>query len=283
MTENVSFSSMNVQGLGDFKKRKDIFSFLREKKHNIYFIQDTHFTNKESKLIRSQWGYKCYFNNFSSQSRGVAILINNNFDFKFISKETDNAGNLLIVNCEIHSKTFSLFCIYGPNRDNPSFYLEIQQKLNNINNYCIIGGDFNLVLNPALDYYNYRNINNPNARDMVLKVMYENDLIDCWRDQNIELRRYTWFKKNPIKKARLDFFLISNYLYSSVNDCFILPGYRTDHSLIVLTLDLVKFKKGNSYWKFNNSLLKDKQYVDEINALIINIKHQYASENQTAN
>lgn len=283
MTEKVSFASMNVQGLGDFKKRKDVFIFLREKKYNVYFIQDTHFTDKDAKLIRSQWGYECYFSNFNSQSRGVAILINNNFDYKFISKENDGNGNLLIVNCEICSKLFSLFCIYGPNRDSPTFYENIQNKLNNIDNYVILGGDFNLVINPSIDYYNYKTINNPKAREVVIQLMLENDLIDYWREQNLELKMYTWFKNNPVKKARLDFFLISNYLYTSVDDTAILPGYRTDHSLIVLTLDLIKFKKGNSYWKFNNSLLKDIQYVTEINELILTVKKQYTSTHQVNN
>ena len=37
----------------------------------------------------------------------------------------------------------------------------------------------------------------------------------------------------------------------------ILPGYKTDHSQIVLQFDFDKFEKGKSCWKFNNALLKD--------------------------
>ena len=62
----------------------------------------------------------------------------------------------------------------------------------------------------------------------------------------------------------------------------ILPGYRTDHSLIVLIIDLVKFTKGNSYWKFNNSFLKDHYYISEINNLIEYVRHQYTSEFQAS-
>ena len=50
MTENVSFVSLNVQGLGDKLKRKDVFNYLRSKKYNIYFLQDTHFTDKDMKI-----------------------------------------------------------------------------------------------------------------------------------------------------------------------------------------------------------------------------------------
>ena len=60
----------------------------------------------------------------------------------------------------------------------------------------------------------------------------------------------------------------------------IMPGYRTDHSMIFLNIQFGKFKKGNSYWKFNNSLLKDTQYVEKIKSLISNVKLQYASDRQ---
>lgn len=90
--------------------------------------------------------------------------------------------------------------------------------------------------------------------------MSEFNLMDCWRENNIEKREYTWFKRNPIKKARLDFFLISDNLYTDLDSSKILPGYRSDHSLIMISLDFGKFQKGRSYWKFINSLLKDEVY-----------------------
>lgn len=50
------------------------------------------------------------------------------------------------------------------------------------------------------------------------------------------------------------------------------PGYRSDHSLFMLKLKKMEFKKDRPYWKFNNSLLKDKQYVDTIKSIITEIK-----------
>ena len=97
------------------------------------------------------------------------------------------------------------------------------------------------------------------------------------RENNIKKRQYTWFRKNPIKKPRLDFFLISDYLYTDVNSTKILPGYRTDHSLILMSLEFGKFKKGNSYWKFNHSLLRDDIYVNKVKKIILETKLQYAT------
>ena len=266
---------MNVQGLGDKAKRKDVLNFLKSKRYSICMLQDTHFTENEEVYIRSQWGYECYFSNHNSQSRGVATFINNNFDCKVINVEKDTNGNLLILNCKFGEKNVTLFNIYGPNRDNPEFYQNIHEKMSQYeDSLFILGGDFNLILNPEIDTFNYVNVNNPNARISVLNLMIENDLIDCWRENNLEKHEYTWFKKNPVKKARLDFFLISENLFTDVIETKILPGYRTDHSCISLSIQFGKFTKGVSYWKFNNSLLKDQIYVQEIKKVIKNIKSQ---------
>ena len=93
MTGNLLITSMIVQGIGDTNKRRDVLNCLTSKHSNIVCLQDTHLTDKDILFTRSIWGYECYFNNFS-QSRGVAIFINNNFDYSFHEVETDDEGNL---------------------------------------------------------------------------------------------------------------------------------------------------------------------------------------------
>lgn len=279
MGDKVQIISMNVQGLGDKVKRKDVLNFLKSKKYSICFLQDTHFDRKEENYIRSQWGFDCYFSFYNTQSRGVAILVNNNFEFKFKSIEQDCNGNLLILNCNIGEKNVVLAAIYGPNRDSPEFYENLCQRLSKYENtQFIIGGDFNLTINPDIDCYNYVNINNPNARNSVINMMVELNLVDCWRENNLEKLEYTWFRRNPIKKARLDFFLISEELFTDIDNSKILPGYRTDHSLIYVSFEFGKFKKGKSYWKFNNSFLKDQHYVSAIKKTINETLSQYVLE-----
>ena len=53
-------------------------------------------------------------------------------------------------------------------------------------------------------------------------------------------------------------------------------GYRSDHSIVTLELSFDSFKCGKSYWKHNNSLLTDKEYLKTINKHIIETKKQYA-------
>ena len=134
-----------------------------------------------------------------------------------------------------------------------------------------------------MDKYNYTSLNNPRARNVVLEMIIQNSLIDVWWEMNVEKREYTWFRRNPIKKARLDYFLISESLFAEVDESCIYPGYRTDHSMIMMQLQLGKFLKGRSYLKMNNSLLKDHQYVTEIKSIILEVKSRYAVNNQNPN
>ena len=113
-------------------------------------------------------------------------------------------------------------------------------------NPVVLAGDFNLVLNPEQDSFQYANNNNPKEREVVMDKLTELSLIDVWRELNIEKNQYTWRRKNPVKQARFDFFLISETLFTDVDEANILPGYKTDHSIILLSLDFGKFQKGHS-------------------------------------
>ena len=83
-----------------------------------------------------------------------------------------------------------------------------------------------------------------------------------------KFRKTTWRRKTTNQQAKLDYPFISETLFTSVEEAKNLPGYKTDHSLILLKFDFRKVKKGKSFWKLNISLLKDEKYVTEVIYLI---------------
>ena len=173
-------------------------------------------------------------------------------------------------------KSITLINIYGPNRDNPDFYSRINQKIEELDLTNIIwAGDWNLVLNPYLDYHNYRHINNPKAQEKVIEVMNEKELVDIWREMNPEMLKYTWRKTRPLQQGRLDFFLLSDTLLPFIKDSKILNGYRSDHSFVSIELEFKKGEKRRNFWKFNSSLLKETECVNEIKKAIKTTKEQY--------
>ena len=97
------------------------------------------------------------------------------------------------------------------------------------------------------------------------------DLEDVWRINNEKLKRYTWFSsKTPRQMARLDFFLTTPDIHSKLKNTSISHGYRTDHSALILELNLLEAKHGKGFWKFNTSLLHDKEYINVVKQEICN-------------
>ena len=134
-----------------------------------------------------------------------------------------------------------------------------------------------MVLDQRVDTYGYRRINHPRARDKVLEILKQRNIVDIYRVRHMDVRRYTWRVMNPeMKQARLDFFLISEELCAMTVDIDIAPGYRTDHSLICLTLNYAEQSKGKGLFKFNCSLLRDQEYSALVKQTITNTVLDYA-------
>ena len=106
--------------------------------------------------------------------------------------------------------------------------------------------------------------------------METNDIIDPFRESNPQLKRYTWRRRNPLKQARLDFFLTSESMSQYIKVSKIGASYRSDHSLVTLELNFTNISHGKSYWKHNNSLLTELEYLKTMNKQILDVKKQYA-------
>ena len=275
---NLRIVSANCQGLRDGKKRTEVLHYFTDIKPDILCLQDTHWLSNDTKLVKSVWTGECILNGHKTNARGVAILLNKTFEYKISSTEADSLGNLLSVILKLGDQTIHLINIYAPNKDTPDFFKCLREKIENSTcDYCIICGDFNLVIDPNKDSYNYKHINNPQARNCLIESMNAIGLKDAFRFFNEDVRRYTWHKKNPVRHARLDYFIVSENLTDFIDKCNIKPGYRSDHSYVELIITLCKFERGRGLWKLNCSLLKDKEYLICINNIIDREKLRYAA------
>ena len=159
----------------------------------------------------------------------------------------------------------------------PVLYQNLTELIKHQNHNVIAVGDWNLVLDPQLDCYNYKHLNNPKAKESVDNMMSELELRDIWRENNPDCKRYTWRKATPLEQSRLDYFLLSDALIWNFEDADIRPGYRSDHSIVDLKLSFGTESKRNTFWKCNCSLLKDKQYIHEINDEINSVIEEYTA------
>ena len=281
MEDNVkglTIASFNMNGASRYEKQKDVFEFLRKRNFDIILLQETHMKSNSENYIRSLWGYNAFVCGTSSASKGVAILFKNTFEYKIHNILKDEIGGCyLILDISIFGDRFTIANIYGPSdRDNPDFFNHIFQIIEQIGNrQVMIGGDWNLILDPALDARNYRSHNpKPQSRRTVLDKIDQFDLVDVYRKVFPSKRAYSWRKFNTIQQSRLDYILISDSIIDKVINVDICSGYRSDHSIVCVTLTNLQLSgRPRCYWKFNNSLLRDKEYVDTIKEIIIKVKN----------
>ena len=127
----------------------------------------------------------------------------------------------------------------------------------------IIGADFNVILDPDLDGFGGK----PKLMESVRQIgniSLLHDLVDIWRVRHPEIKRFTWRQKTPIIQRRLDFWLVDNVMQEEIEQVDIVPS--SDHSAILLSINEIEEQEdGPSFWKFNASLLDNKDYVTLIN------------------
>ena len=73
-------------------------------------------------------------------------------------------------------------------------------------------------------------------------------------------------------------FLVNQSTFCNTSEADIIPGYKTDHSMITLQISLRSSKRGRGFWKLNTSLLKDIEYVNRIKLIINRTKEEYAND-----
>ena len=160
-------------------------------------------------------------------------------------------------------KSGTLCNIYAPN--DQANQLQFLQELNN----CIIekteltslvvGGDWNCALTKK------DKIGGAPWKPTILTTMEMFDLIDIQRVRHPKLRKFTYESKFLRVKSRIDFFLIAKDLTVNIKKSEILPTIAPDHNAISISLTLPnECPRGPGFWKFNNILLKDPQYIDKI-------------------
>ena len=278
---SIKFGTLNVKGMGEMVKRKQIYRWVRQNSIDICFLQETHSTKVTEHIWTHQWGYKAIFSGNSSNSCGVGVLFNNTFPLKIINTEEVEEGRLLIVKIEVEDKQFTLVNIYGPNSDNTNFFQKLTQFIGeNEEDRFIIGGDFNVVIDPDLDKKG--GIKNRNIKSRrSLQILMENyDLCDIWRTMNEDKKQYTWESNhNPPIKCRLDFFLISSNILNNFTESKINTSIKTDHNLVTCNMVIHQQKRGPGYFKVNNSLILDMEYQETIRRNI----ELSAEENKEAN
>lgn len=259
--------SLNVRGIRSSSKREALFCWLNERKYDVVFLQETYSTIDVESIWKTQWPGKLYFSHGSNHSCGVMILVKDDLDFKLNLLSSDAKGRYIIMEAEVQGSSFLFVNIYAPNnvQDQCCFYdnlnKNIEENIIDKENRIIIGGDFNIILDPEWDCSGGNQSKKASVKH-VEDLCLDFDLIDIWRIRNPGIKRFTWRQKKPLIQRRLDFWLLSDVCQEDIENSDIISSINSDHSAITLHFSSIgKQKNGPSFWKFNASLNDDTNFV----------------------
>ena len=138
---NITISSLNVGGLGNNKKRRKTFQWLRKKNYSIYMLQEVHCTEKSFET------WAALFSGLATNKAGVAILFNNNFTFKVLKQLCDKEGRYVIIDLVVGELTLTICNIYAPNKDDPAFFQNVSEQMTSFKCEEIVLGGGGGILN----------------------------------------------------------------------------------------------------------------------------------------
>ena len=263
----VNIISLNVRGLREAVKRRAIFEQYWTR-CDVLCLQETHSDDECECIWSHEWGGDSIMSHGTSQARGVAIFIKRQAGIDVFETNKSNDGRSCSCKLLVGDIIVQITNIYAPNKDTAEFYT---QQANYAHNNCdrnIIIGDFNAVLDPALDA---KSGNHANSRSSTVlnDILQEYNMIDVWRCQNPQVKRYSWFQNCDHKRAsRIDYALVSAGLNGLIHDTFYLVGIQTDHSAYFIGMNTEVQSRGPSFWKMNINLLQNIDLVKKINTTI---------------
>jgi len=285
--------TLNTNGINDKVQRKGIYQFLLTQNPDIIFLTETHIKAENVSHFRDEWinmgGSEAIFEPTKQKgSSGVAILFGKNFSPPFDNIKRSIPGRSLSTEVTISNQKHTLLVTYGPNKPNkraPFFERIILTEATK--NKVIWGGDFNNVENVDLD----RSIG---SRETVHQVgaseiqKYNNIhlLCDPFREKNPLLFKHTFTARNIQgegigSQARLDRIYIPKVYSVRSKTKFIHNLPYTDHGCVITSFQIApQLKRGKPIWKFNVNLLKDQNFISEVNPLldqIIQTEHLFDS------
>lgn len=145
--------SLNVKGLNIPEKRTQVLSALTKHKAHFLLLQETHFCAKHiPKLSNHLYKHALHSTNPTAKTKGVSILISKHADFQLKDSLIDQEGRYIFIKGTYALKPITIANVYCPNDHQVTFFRQICDLLSTFQEgILLLGGDFNVPLNPNLD------------------------------------------------------------------------------------------------------------------------------------
>lgn len=254
--KSLRFVSWNLKGANQPVKINKVMGHLNQLRGDVFFLQETHLRSSEVLRIKRPWVGHVFHSKFSERARGAAILIRRNVPFELSHSIEDPNGRFVIVSGGLCGLPVVMACVYAPTWDDDKFMSKFFSSLPKVDDhYLIIGGDFNLIQDPALD----RSSSNTQVLSKSAKVldMHKSSLglFDPWRVKWQSKKAFSFFSHVHRSYSRIDFFLLDNRFLSCLNSCEYHSIVISDHAPTSVDVNFSSRVPPSRQWRLNSALL----------------------------
>ena len=270
--------SLNIRGLRNRRKRYTTFKNVKKLKCDIICLQETYIIEGDIDKWQKEWGGPMFYCKGTNHSKGNIILINKDFDVKDLHV-CQHSDRILGVEFSHLDEKYVCLCIYAPNEKlaKIDFLKKLKGYVSTVseNVNLMLCGDFNCTID------NIDNIAGEKHSKDEMQAMQNisgNSLIDIWRLFHENEKDYTWRHKSKDIVRRLDYIFGNEKLFQKVLNCEIIDFGNTDHRGVICNYGEEKIDWGKSYWKLNNSYLKDLMYVHGVNNVLDKVIEEFSGK-----
>ena len=147
--------TLNIRGLNSPIKRIKCLDYLKHKNVDIAFLQETHLKSVDVSREQNKVYRVAAFSSAPNKTKGVVILVRRKLNLILRASGKDNEGRFCYVTAMLNRSKICLASIYAPNTFDINFFDSIKSTLLNFSDTTLIlGGDFNLLVNPNIDSTN---------------------------------------------------------------------------------------------------------------------------------
>ena len=274
--------TLNTNGLGKILKRQAYFKIFE--KYDICCIQEAFF---DSNTTIEEWKVDWPGELFSQpgppgikNSGGLLIFINEKCAFTNVNKIEINE-RILGVSFYYNNRPFTFYNVYAPaaKEQRVPFFegLPLLLKPTVNNEHVFFCGDFNNLMNNELDNISGHphGVNEINAFVNFTNIC---QLTDSFRHLYPCEKQFTWSRVSTnndnvnssvtFSARRLDYIFLNLLAKNFLVNTEIVHFSSSDHKAVVCTLNYDDLPRGKTFWKFNESLLNDSNFKDEMSTFI---------------
>ncbi|CAJ0962575.1 unnamed protein product [Ranitomeya imitator] len=157
---SLQLCSLNVRGFNVPEKRSKVLYGMHKKRVDILLLQETHFrADRIPKLNHKYYTQWFHGSNSDPKSKGVSIALHKSLQAQVVASKADSNGRYVFLKLKIAHDLFTIAYIYLPNQDQVRACRKYLRDLSAIaEGYVIMGGDFNMVLDRAVDSSSGRSV-----------------------------------------------------------------------------------------------------------------------------